>query len=696
MDLSIITEYPSWFIIFCVGAGIAYAILLYRRETTLGDISSFLKKLLFAFRFLIVTLLCFLLLGPMIRNITREIEKPIIIIAADNSQSVIASKDSVNQRKVINASLEKLKSGLEKKYDLRMMTFGDQVKDGYQLDFNDKQTDFSALYNEINIQFLNRNVGAIIIASDGLYNAGNSPVGGPSRVKAPVYTIALGDTNEYKDVILSRINHNKIAFLGNSFPLEVIMDARQASGASVMMNIKEDSAIVYSRTINISGSRFHAVVPLYLEAKSRGIKHYHVTLSPVSGEITLKNNEQDIYIEVVESKQKILILANAPHPDLAALKSGIENSPNYEVTIQYARDFNGNSNDYNLIILHQLPSSTHNINEWEKRWLNDGQSLWYILGAATNINSMNGANAGLSISSSNGSLSEVQATVSPEFSLFVIGDELKNSVSGWPPLSVPFGIYKLKSNGYNLLTQRVGNVLTGQPLLFFRQEANQKSAVLCGEGIWKWRLADFEKNGNSNSFMEFISRTSQYLSSEHNKSPFRVHVKSSFMENEPVVFDGELINESGALVNTPELRINIISSNKKQFTYTFSRTDNAYTLNTGLLPVGNYKYKAETKLGDKVYAKSGEFSVNALQLERTNTIADHQLLFATASRNGGAMIYPGQEEQLLNALNKREDITSVSYQHKKLKELIDTPWIFILVMMLLSLEWFLRKRSGSY
>ena len=163
-----------------------------------------------------------------------------------------------------------------------------------------------------------------------------------------------------------------------------------------------------------------------------------------------------------------------------------------------------------------------------------------------------------------------------------------------------------------------------------------------------------------------------------------------------MVFDGELINESGALVNTPELRINIISSNKKQFTYTFSRTDNAYTLNTGLLPVGNYKYKAETKLGDKVYAKSGEFSVNALQLERTNTIADHQLLFATASRNGGAMIYPGQEEQLLSALNKREDITSVSYQHKKLKELIDTPWIFILVMMLLSLEWFLRKRSGSY
>ena len=209
MDLSIITEYPSWFIIFCLVGGLVYAVLLYRREHSLGEISVFLKRLLFAFRFLIVTVLCFLLLGPMIRKITREIEKPIIIIAADNSQSVIASKDSVNQRNAINASLEKISSGLEGKFDVRSMTFGDKVKDGLQLDFSDKQTDFTTLYNEINVQYLNRNVGAIIIASDGIYNAGNSPVSGPSRVKAPVYTIALGDTNEYKDVILSRINHNK-------------------------------------------------------------------------------------------------------------------------------------------------------------------------------------------------------------------------------------------------------------------------------------------------------------------------------------------------------------------------------------------------------------------------------------------------------------------------------------------------------
>lgn len=696
MNISIITEYPSWFIIFCLLAGLAYALLLYRRENLLGEVSSLFKKFLFAFRFITVSLLCFLLLGPMIRSITRDVEKPIIILAVDNSQSIMASKDSVQRRSNINASLEKLQSGLEGKFDLRTLTFGDKIKDGLQLDYSDKQTDFSKLYDEINIQYVNRNVGAIIIASDGLFNAGNSPVSGPAHIKAPLYTIALGDTSEYKDVILSRIDHNKVAYLGNSFPLEVIIDAKQASGSNVVLSLREDSTVLFSRSLNISGNRYHVTVPVYVDAKSRGIKHYHVSVSTINGEVNLKNNDQDVFVEVVESKQKVLLLANAPHPDIAAIRSAIENSPNYEVTVQYAKDFNGNSGGYNLIILHQLPSATVNVTEWEKRWHNDIQSLWFILGAATNINFLNAADAGLNVSSSNGSIAEVQSSLAQDFSLFTISDELKNAIPAYPPLAVPFGMYKLKTNGYDLLTQRIGNVLTGQPLFFFRQETDQKMAVLCGEGLWKWRLADYERSGNSNAFNELISRTVQYLSAEQNKSPFQVRSKSAFMENEPVIFDAELKNESGALINTPELKINIVSSGNKQYNYTFSRTDKAYTLNTGLLPVGNYRYKASTRLGDKVYAQNGEFSVNPLRLETTNTIADHQLMYATASRNGGMMIYPGQENTLLDALKKREDITSVSYQHKKLKELIDTPWIFVIIILFLGLEWFLRKRSGSY
>jgi hypothetical protein len=649
-----------------------------------------------AFRFIVVSMLCFLLLGPMLRTIMRTVEKPVIILALDNSQSIIASKDSLERKKAIALMISKLQEPLAAKYELRTVTFGDDAKEGSNLNFSEKLTDFSSLYDELNVQYLNRNVGAVIIASDGIYNSGSNPVNGPARIKAPLFTIALGDTNEFRDLVLSGVDHNKTAYLGNSFPLQVRIDARQASGAQSELVVMEDSNVVARRPVSISGNRYHAVIPVFMDAKSKGLKHYRLSLKTINGESSVTNNERDIYIEVVESKQKILIVAQAPHPDIAALKSAIESSPNYEVTLKYANDFNGNVTGNNLIILHGLPAANQQYSEWINKWQQDNQSLWFILSSSTNINAFNNLNTGINVSNTNGRLNESQAVMQADFSLFSMSEELRNTVATWPPLKTPFGIFKMQSNGYSLLTQRIGNVITGQPLFSFMQSNTGKTAVLSGEGIWRWRLTEFEKNGNNILFRELLGRTVQYLAATGNRSPFRLQFKNSYAENEQIVFDAELYDASGQLVNTPEVKMTIFSSAGKQFGYTFTRTDKAYNLNAGLLPPGRYRFKAESKLGDKLFAESGEFSVSALQMETINTIADHQLLYSMASRNGGLMIYPGQEQILLDTLNKRHDITSVSYQQKKLIDLVEQPWFFILLIIFLATEWFLRKRSGTY
>lgn len=626
----------------------------------------------------------------------RTVEKPVIIVAVDNSQSIVASKDSALRKKSIQDMMQQLNGPLQSGYELHTFTFGDKVKEG-EPDFSDRVTDFSELYNELNVQFLNRNVGAIIIASDGIYNQGNSPVEGPVRIKAPLYTIALGDTTVYRDLVLSGVDHNKTAFLGNSFPLEIRIDARQSSGSSSELTIEEEGVVITKRTVSISGNRYHTTIPVFIDAKTKGLKHYRVSLSAINGEATVSNNSRDIYIDVVESKQKVLIVAAAPHPDLAAFKSAIESSQNYEVTLKYAYDFNGNATGMNMILLHGLPNTSLGpFNNWLKKWQQDNMSLWYVVTASTDINAFNASNTGIRIQSANGSLNETQAVMSDVFSLFSVSGELQQEFNAWPPLSVPFGEYRLESNGYNFLTQRIGTVITTQPLFSFIATNSNKTAVLCGEGIWKWRLAEYEQKGSSNLFREWITRTVQYMAASGNRSPFRLQYKNSYAENEPISFNAELYDASGQLINTPEVKMTITSSEGKQFGFAFSRTDKAYTLNAGLLPSGRYRFKAETKLGDKIYSEGGEFSINRLQLETVNTIADHQLLYAMSSRNGGAMFYPGQEKQLLDAISKREDIASVSYQQKKLSDLVEKPWVFILIILLLSAEWFLRKRNGVY
>ena len=39
--------------------------------------------------------------------------------------------------------------------------------------------------------------------------------------QAPLYAIALGDTTPRKDLLISNLTHNDLAFLGNTFPVEI-------------------------------------------------------------------------------------------------------------------------------------------------------------------------------------------------------------------------------------------------------------------------------------------------------------------------------------------------------------------------------------------------------------------------------------------------------------------------------------------
>ena len=61
---SISFQYPAWYIIFCMLAGITYALVLYFRDKTFLEQARVLNWGLGGFRFLTVTLLSILLLSP--------------------------------------------------------------------------------------------------------------------------------------------------------------------------------------------------------------------------------------------------------------------------------------------------------------------------------------------------------------------------------------------------------------------------------------------------------------------------------------------------------------------------------------------------------------------------------------------------------------------------------------------------------
>ena len=691
LSIKILTEFPLWFSIFCLLLGVTYAFILYRKEDKLKEAKKWVVKVMAVARFLLVSILAFLLLSPFIKTLFNKVEKPVIIIAQDNSSSILLNKDSAFYQTDYLQKLNNLKAKLEDKYEVKTYTFGKELQEGLQVNYHQKVTNLSNVFEELNNKFYNRNVGALILASDGIFNQGASPVYN-SGIEFPIYTLALGDTALQRDIILKEVIHNKITFLGNQFPIEIEAIANECEGTNTKLTITHNGKQLYEKNYAINSNQFTITENVLFEADKVGVQHYKVSIATIKNEISTVNNVKDIYIEVLDGRQNILIVANAPHPDVKALKLSIENNENYKVTTELAKNFDGNTEAYSMVIIHQIASDLPNI----KKIISSDVSVLYVLGNQTNINQFNQLGVGLGINDSRNKFNEVTPAVAPNFPLFTLSDNTLKMLKQTTPVIAPFGTYQLKQEGYILLNQKIGSVVTDNPLLVFFQQSGKKNAVLAAEGIWRWRMQDFLQNKTHDNFNELINKTVQFLSVKEDKSKFRVIAKSNYFENEEILFNAELYNESYELVNTPEIKINITDENGVSYNFDFNRTNTAYLLNAGILPAGFYNYQAKVKLGTKDYTESGQFQIKPLLLEANNTVANHQLMQNIANKFGGKLFLPAQTEQLADVVLADDNIASIIYEEHDLKELINLKWIFFVIIMLLGLEWFLRKRNGAY
>ena len=692
-------QYPTWYILFCALLGLAVTAILYFRDKTFKDQPNSLSWLLSVIRFLTVTFLSMLLLSPLLRSMITETKKPVVVLAQDQSESILADMNEEEVAKY-KTDFENLRSTLSKDYDVKQYAFGGSVREGIDFNFTDKVSNISDLLKNLYDLYSNQNLGAVVLATDGIYNEGSNPIYAGTKLSAPIYSIALGDTTAKKDLILKRVFHNKIAYLGDKFSIQVDIGAKNCSGSNTNLNIAKiengKSNRIKQIPIAINKNDFFNTQEIILDADRSGVQRFRISLNTVQGEVTTANNSKDIFIDVLDARQKILIVANSPHPDIAAIKQGISKNKNYEVTTTYVSNLKVNVAEYDFVILHQLPSTTNDASAVLQALYDKNIPRLYIVGSQTNLSKFSKIQPLIKISGDGRNTDDVQAGLAPVFSLFTISDELKNELPKFSPLLAPFGEFKESGNAEILLYQRIGKIDTKKPLLLFGEQNNIKMGVLCAEGIWKWRLFDFLQHQNHDIFDEVIGKSITYLALKEDKRKFRISMdKNIFNENEKVVFDAELYNQSYELINEPDASLTITNSSGKDFNFTFNKKANAYTLNAGFFPVGNYNYRGTVNNAGEQLTYNGQFSVQPVQLEIFETTADHGVLQLLSEKYGGSLVYPNNINSIATTLQENP-IKPVQYNTSKTRSIINVKWIFFLLLGLLILEWFVRRYFGGY
>ncbi len=668
-------------------AGLSY--FLYYRNAENLSLTKIQKGFLFILRTLSLFLIFVFLLSPQINRVKKIRQLPVLAVAFDNSQSVGAFANSFEQLKQV------LAKRFANKYQLDFWSFGEKVENTNKFSGTERRSDYGQALKALKNNYINKNIGAVILFGDGIYNQGQNPENLASGLKFPVYTLGVGDTAQTTDAMIRNVRTNKQAFLKNKFPVELEMKFAKLKNKTAYFDIENNGKQVYSGQVAIGSDDDFKLELLNIEATQPGLQHYKIRIKPFEGETNVKNNDYDFVIQVLENKQKILMVTDGPHPDLGAIRNSLAELQNYEVKIVTGGDIPDSLPTYSLIILNQLPTIKNTASKLLTKIKESRIPVLFLIGPNTLLDQLNSLDLGITVSNSQNT-EEVQPDFDNNFSLFVLSSEARETFAQAPPLVAPFGNTVTKPLFQNLAIQNIRNIKTNKTMMAFGTDKGRKTGFIVGEGLWRWRLFDFMQTGNHDAFNELVHKIIQYMALRQNEDNFNVYCPVLFQETDDIKFTAELYNDSYELVNTPDVSMRILNDSLHEFNYQFDRTDDFYSLNAGNLNPGDYSFEAETSLGNQHFTEKGKFSILKNEIEVQNKQADFNVLYQIAQLSGGRF-YPFKNYgTLLDSIQDNKQITVQQFQQTIQSEWINLKLLFFVLIILLATEWFFRKYWGIY
>ena len=691
----IIFESAPEFIVLCVLLGLAYASIQYLKKKQPWGKS--LNWLLFSLRTLLASFLAFLLLGPIVKQINNLFEKPVFVVLQDNSASIKQVVDSSSLGKINQKISETIKTLGNKGYESSIQDLtGQEIQGDFQ--FNGTTSDLNSALKRISNKYEGRRVSGVILVSDGIYNGGISPL--YSAYNYPIYTIGLGDTSQRSDIAIKNIAYNKIAYQGNKFPLRAEVQVKNLPSQSLTVSLLKRGKIIDQQTKKSTGDQL-VVFDFQPLADEQGIQKYDVQVERNSNEQNAHNNQSSVFVEVVEGKKKILLVAASPHPDVKALREVVDKNSNYELllhipSISEQQAGNLRPEEIDLAIFHQTPDLRGKTSSLFQNLVRSKTSLLFIFGQQSDLPLIARQNMPIKFENAPREYDEVTPVANPAFSNFSLSAESNSIIASYPPVSVHYGKIQIPLSATALLYQRVGSVTTEKPLLAIDIKDSRKIGIMLGEGLWRWRLNEYDRTESTAAFDEVFGKLIQFLSTTDDKRKFRSYpIQQEFSDTEPVVFESQVYNDIFEPVfgHTIEIEITEESGKKSQFSYVTSPGNIRYQI--GGLKEGVYRYRSRTTINQKTEEVRGEFAIVERQIELQNLTADFDLLRKLSSGTGGKFFNATEADQLRDYLQTTQ-AQGIIHSEESYDSLINIKLIFWIFLLLITAEWALRKYFGSY
>lgn len=659
-----------------IAAGVSFYHYLYKVKHKTRTV-----KLLSVLRFLSILGLLLLLINPIVTRKTIETVKTPLPIVIDNSASIADLKANTSAMDVF----EKLKnnSALETKFDVQTYQFDADFFPADTIDFKGKQSNIDVVAKSIASIYKNQSFPTVLI-TDGNQTSGKDYVFGFSP-QNKVYPLIVGDTLTYLDLRIAQINVNKYAFHKNKYPVECFLNYSGTKSINATFKITQGSSVLTEQTIAFSPNKKSATVNVLLPADRVGLQVLKASVISKEQEKNSYNNVKNFAVEVIDQKTEVALISAISHPDLGAIKRSIETNAQRKVTIVNPNQVNSLEN-YNILIFYQPTAAFKSVFEKNK---NARINTWIITGNNTDFGFLNQFQDVFSFKMSS-QKEDFLATYNSQFNLFAIDNF---GFERFPPLENPFGTITTKANTNDLLSARIGNIETNQPLFSFTENQGIRSAFLLGENIWKWRAQSYLDKKNFESFDLFLDKTIQYLASNNSRKSLVVTHERFYNSGDVIEISAQYFNKNYELDEKARLMITVTNSATKQKKeYDLIRSSNAFKVSLEGLLAGNYTFVVRELNSNTTY--SAGFQLLDFDIEKQFVNPDWNKLNQLANQTKGKAYLAKQVDTLVQQLLADESYKAIQKSIVKKSPLIDWIWLLVLLAITLASEWFIRKYNG--
>jgi hypothetical protein len=653
----------------------AAAWLTYRADRDKGFQRPWLTALL---RSLLVLGVWILLLAPTLSFQTNQVQRPTVVVLQDDSRSIGAALHA--DTSAFRNTLNRLASRLEQDARVIRLSFDATVRSDTAFRYTGAFTNLSAALEAAVTRSGKRGPAAVILATDGRYNSGSNPLYTALPIAAPVHLLSVGDTALEKDLRIGRIYAPRVVAKGSTFEVRADLLATGLDGYASTASLRGSDGAAGSHSFTVSGMRFDGAASYRLQAGKAGMYSYTIQLPTAPGEVNTQNNTRRFYVEVVDQKKKVLLAAAVPHPDIKAIREALSTVETYDVTVQTGLT-PVNMGGYDVAILHGLPAS--------------GTSglasipTWFIATATTSLPELNQRQQTVTIDGGGQRFS--YALPPTGFSLFTPPPGLDALIDRLPPLTVTGSNWRVAGNAQLLFRQREA---AAAPLWALRS-GRPAEAVTTGEGLWRWRLAEYRQRKEQRIVDECIRQTVAFLAAGTGERKFRLELpKWEWNDGEGVVLNGYLLNAGNQSVNDAAVTVTLTDSAGRVRNYAMDRVGSSYRLSFGSLLPGSYRYSGRAVADGKTYTDGGSFVVSDMPIELLQTGADYPFLQSLAGQYRGTVRPWQQADSLVQLLRAQDTLKPRIEADTTPKPLIDWKWLFLILLLIAATEWALRRYNN--